>query len=246
MIGRLVDFEYGGRRMCIANNGKYFTTATYGRFGITLYDTENGSALWTTKEVKRIQRIFSADDTKILAINNDNRLYTISTTDGNIISIEKGIEKIFPDSTLEIKLTSHGRLTWNEGSVSLTDKILSLCSSNGRVFCTIMGSGMKCFSNDESELWSVQNNPQEHCINLCYCPKFDCVIGFGFKFNSERTGLYHFWDMYFAESGAIIYSVGLNDKSQYTFIDNGEIIISGIGNVYTLEKDGFILNERQV
>lgn len=239
-------FEGGGKRMCIADSGKYFATAAYGRFGITLFDTETGNAIWTTKEVKRIQMIFfSADDTKLLAINNDDKLYTISMTDGSIISVEKGIKKIFPDSTLEIKLTSCECLIWNGGSVSLTDKILRLCSGNGRVFCTIMGGGLKCFSSDESELWSVQNNPQEHYINLCYCPKFDYVIGIGYKFSSERTEPFHFLDVYSAESGTIVYSVGLNDKSQYTFIDNGERIVSGIGNVYTLEKDGFILNERQ-
>lgn len=239
-------FEYGGKRMCIADSGKYFAAAAYGRFGITLYDTETGSALWTTKEVKRIQRIFlSADDTKLLAINNEDKLYTILTTDGSIISVEKGIEKIFPDSTLEIKLTSRECLTWNGGSVSLKDKILSLCSGNGKVFCSIMGGGLKCFSSDESELWSVQNNPQEHYINICYCPKFDYVIGLGYKFSSERTEPFNFLDVYSAESGAIVYSVGLNDKSKYTFIDNGERIVSGIGNVYTIEKDGFILNERQ-
>lgn len=232
--------------MCIADSGKYFAAAAYGRFGITLFDTETGSAFWTTKEVKRIQSIyFSADDTKLFAINNDNKLYTISITDGSIISVERGIQKIYPDSTLEVKLTSdEHQLIWDGGSANVTGKILRLCSGNSRVFCSIMGGGLKCFSVDGSELWTAQNNPNEHYINICCFVKFDYVIGLGFKFSSERTEPFYFLDVYSAESGNIVYSVGLNDAFQYTFIDNGERIVSGSGNVYTLGKDGFILNEK--
>lgn len=78
---------------------------------------------------------FSDDDTTLSAINNDNILYTISTADGSIISVEKDIQKIFPDSSLEVKLTSRDYLEWNGTSVSIGNIVLDICSGNGRVFC---------------------------------------------------------------------------------------------------------------
>lgn len=240
-------FESGGKRMCITDSGKYFAAAAYGRFGITLFDIEKQNALWTTKEIKRIQQIsFSADDTKLFAINNDDKLYTIAMTDGSIISIENDIRKIFPDSTLEVKLTSDTHhLIWDGGSANLNGEILCFCSGSSKLFCSIMGGGLKCFSVEGSELWSAENKFEEHYIKLCYCPKYDYIVGLGFKFGSERTEPFYFLDVYSAESGDIAYSVGLNDTFQYTFIDNGERIVSGTGNVYILQKDSYTMSEKQ-
>lgn len=240
-------FTSGGKRMCITDSGKYFAAAAYGRFGITLFDIEKQSALWTTKEIKRIQQIsFSADDTKLFAVNNDAKLYTLSLTDGSVISVEKNIRSIFPDSTLEVKLTSdEHHLTWDGGSADLTGEILRISSGNSRVFCSITGGGLTCFSAEGSELWCAKNKPEEHYIKLCYCPKFDFIVGIGFKFGSERTEPFYFLDVYSAESGDIAYSVELNDTFQYTFIDNGEKIVSAIGNVYKLQKDSYTISEKQ-
>lgn len=240
-------FTSGGKRMCITDSGKYFAAAAYGRFGITLFDIEKQNALWTTKEIKRIQQIsFSADDNKLFAINNDDKLYTISLTDGSVISVEKNIRNIFPDSTLKVKLASdEHHLTWDGGSANLTGKILRLCSGNNKVFCSIMGGGLKCFSVEGSELWYTKNRLEEHYIKLCYCPKFDFIIGLGFKFGSERIEPFYFLDVYSAASGDIAYSVGLNDAFRYTFIDNGEKIVSGTGNVYILQKDSYTVSEKQ-
>lgn len=240
-------FEGGGKRMCITDSGKYFAVAAYTRFGITLFDEKTGDTLWTVKEIKRIQQIsFSSDETKLFAINNDDKLYTISITDGSIISVENDIRKIFPDSVLEVRLaddTHH--LMWDGGSANLNGKILQLCSGNSRVFCSIMGGGLKCFSVEGNELWSAKNNSQEHYVKLCCCPKFDYIMGLGFKFGSERTEPFHFLDVYSAASGEIVYSVGLNDATRYTFINNGEGIVSGAGNVYILQKDGYTMSEKQ-
>lgn len=241
-------FTSGGKRMCIADSGKYFAAAAYSRFGITLFDAETGSPLWTTKEVKRVQRIrFTDDDTKLLAINNDNILYTISTADGSIISVEKGIQKIFPDSLLEVKLTSRNQLKWNGASVSIGNIVLGICSGNGRVFCSIMGGGLKCFSDGGSELWSVENKPEEHYIKLGYCSKYDYIIGLGYKYGAERTEPFHFLDVYSAANGAAVCSVGLNENSyDYTLINGAEGIVSGDGDVYILEQDCFTMNEKQI
>ncbi len=240
-------FQSGGRRMCITDSGKYFASAAYGRFGITLFDIETGNELWTIKEVKKVQRIcFSADETMLFAINAENKLYSISLIDGSIISIEKGIQSFFSDGTLEVKLTKDECLVWNGTSANLTDKkVLCFCVGNSKVFCSIMGGGIKCFSDSGNELWSAENKLEEHYIKLSCCPEFDYIIGLGFKFGSSRTEPFYFVDVYSAEKGDLIFSAGLNDDFAYTFIDNGKRIVSGTGKVYTLSKNGYILNDKQ-
>lgn len=240
-------FLSGGKRMCITDSGKYFASAAYGRFGITLFDLETGNELWTIKDVKKVQRIcFSADETKLFAFSGENKLYSISLKDGSIILVEKGIQNFFSDGTLEVKLTKDDCFVWNGMSVSLTDKkVLCLCGGNNKIFCSIMGGGLKCFSDSGNELWSVENKPEEHYIQLCYCPEFDYIIGLGFKFGSSRTEPFYFVDVYSAEKGDIVFSTGLNDDFVFTFIDSGKSIVSGTGKVYTLSKNGFILNDKQ-
>lgn len=242
-------FQSGGKRICIADSGKYFAAASYGRWGISLYDTETGAALWTTKEVKQVQRIsFSADETALFAVNNDNKLYALSLTDGSIISVENNVMKIYDDRSLAVRLTgSECTMVWNGGTAKLTDKkVLSICSGNGRIFCSTIRGGIRCFSDSGSVLWIAENKPDEHYVTLCYCPSFDYIIGLGYKFGSARTEPFFFFDVYSASNGDIVYSIEPNETAQHTFIDNGERIVSGTGNVYILKKDGYDFSGKQV
>lgn len=244
-------YEFGGKRMCITENGKYLAAAAYGRYGITLYDTQSGEPIWVTKEVKKIQYIrFSEDDTLLYAVNDDNRLYTISAADGSTVSVEKSIKIISADSTPLLKYTSRKKLIWDNVSVSFTDKEpLRLYSGNNRIFCALQCGGIKCFSLDGNELWSAENKPEEHYIQLCYNKKYGFITALCFKYGGNRTDPIHFLDVFSDESGELIYTVKLNEKPTcidfYTFTDNGESVVSGNGNVYILGKNGYTMKEKQ-
>ena len=234
-------FESGGKRMCIMDDGRYFAAAAYGRFGITLYETETGHALWTTKEVKRVQKIvFSADETTLLALNADERLYTISCTDGTILSVEKAITKAFSDVALDVKLINKAQLIWNNMSANLENKkILRMCSGGGSVFCAILGGGLTCFSDSGNMVWHAESKPEEHYTRLCFCPKHNLIIGIGYKFGSSRTRPYHFIDGYSVETGDLVFSSELDtDSFEYTFVNQGEGIVSNTGKVYSLDQTG--------
>lgn len=239
-------YEWGGSRLCISDSGRYFAAAAYGRWGITLYDTASGETLWNTKEVKKVQHLdLSADDTVLYVTNGLNTLYTLSLEDGSIISTEKGVEKIFPSSDLEVKMTGKGLLKWEGSSVKPEGSVLSFCSGGGQVYSSIMGGGLKCFSADGKEVWSAENKPNEHYVSLGYSTESGHVLGMGYKFDSPRKKPYWFLDVYNAQDGTPVYSYGLDDGQEFAFAGGRKVICSG-GSVINIGNDSCFAEGQQI
>lgn len=73
----IAPFEIGGRRAAISDSGKYAVTAAYERKGISLMDCKNGSQLWNTKAVKKVQGVsFSKEEEYVIASNEDESAHT--------------------------------------------------------------------------------------------------------------------------------------------------------------------------
>ncbi|WP_295153694.1 PQQ-binding-like beta-propeller repeat protein [uncultured Ruminococcus sp.] len=237
--------DFGGDRMCISDSGKIFAAAAFGRFGITLYDVESGKALWNTKEVKKIQRLFfSADDKVLYAINASSVLYTLSLEDGSIISTEKGVEKLFPDSGNEIKMDKKGALRWEDGAVAAVGRnLLFFCSGGGRVYSSLFGGGLRCHSLAGEELWTTENAEGEHYTDMGYVKKYDCIACVGFRFDREGDISAYFLDVYSAETGEKRYTKDIAEGCEFVFTEGGEKLISSTGNVVILGKDSCTAEE---
>lgn len=73
----IAPFEVGGRRAAVSDSGKYAVTAAYTRKGISLIDCKNGSLLWNTKAVKKVQGVsISRDEKYVIASNEDEPAHT--------------------------------------------------------------------------------------------------------------------------------------------------------------------------
>ncbi|MBP5268897.1 MAG: hypothetical protein J6Z29_10095, partial [Ruminococcus sp.] len=198
-------FDFGGDRLCISDSGKLFAAAAYSRSGITLYEVESGKALWNTKEVKKIQRLyFSADDKVLYAINAENKMFTLSLADGSITSIEKDHEKLYPDIELEVS-SAREHLFVGGKERKYPRSLLAICSGGGRVYCSVMCGGFECCDPDLNKLWSAENKAGEHYLRLGYIPKYDYIAAVGFRFDDdddENEELPTFVDVYSANDGS--------------------------------------------
>ncbi|SEK53064.1 PQQ-binding-like beta-propeller repeat protein [Ruminococcus albus] len=236
--------DFGGDRLCMTDSGKYFAAAAYGRFGITLYEVESGKALWNTKEVKKIQRLFfSADDKVLYAINASSVLYTISLEDGSIISTEKGVEKLFPDSGNEIKMDHKGRLTWAGAVVTSPKSLMSFCFGGGRVYSSVFQGGLRCHSLAGEELWTAENEPGSHYTDISYVEKHDSIACLGYRFAERGERSAFFLDVYSAETGEKLYNLDIDVGCEFVFTEGGEKLISSTGNVVTIGKDSCTVEE---
>lgn len=231
-------FESGGSRMCISGDGRYFAAAAYGRFGITLYETETGKALWKTIAVKRIQRLyFSNDDKLIYAVNAECVRYTLSAEDGSIIAKDKGYEKFVPDDEIDVSIVRE-YLCSGCRSKKFPMPLLDLCIGEGRVFCSVMRGGLVCCTPDPEELWSAENIEGEHYVRLAYVKKYGYVAAQCYKFMDGRTEPFCYVDVFSAKTGEKIYSFGLGKDYVFAFVNGGEQLVSGSGIVYDLGEKG--------
>ena len=238
------DTKYGpgGDRMCISDSGKLFAAAAYSRSGITLYEVESGKALWNTKEVKKIQRLyFSADDKVLYAINAENKMFTLSLADGSVTSKENGYENLYPDIELEVS-SAREYLFVGGKSKKYPRLLLSVCSGGGRVYCSVMCGGFECCDPDLNKLWSAENKAGEHYLRLGYIPEYDYIAAVGFRYDAEdevEEGEMTptFVDVYSAKDGSKLYSRNLENAYVSAFINGGTQLVCSDGIVVTFGKD---------
>lgn len=239
-------FDFGGSRMCISDSGKIFAAAAYSRSGITLYEIESGKPLWNTKEVKKIQRLyFSADDKVMYAINAENKRFTLSLADGSITAEEKGYEKLYPDSELEVSC-ARGYLYVRDKNKKYHRSLLSICSGGGRVYCSIQCGGIECCDPGLNELWSAENKAGEHYIRLGYIPEYDYIAAVGFRFDDEDDEDEippTFVDVYSAKDGSRLYSRPLENAYASAFINGGTQLVCSDGAAVTFGKDNCIIKD---
>ena len=234
----------GERRMCISDSGKLFADAAYNRYGVSLHDVESGKILWTNKQIKKIGPIcFSSDDKNLMVVSTDWEMYTLSLEDGSIIESEPGVDDFYPGTDIDIRRTGSGKLKWNGLRIDPKKKILRLCSGKDKVFCSVFGRGLLCYSKEGDLLWTPENEPEGQYIHLAYCSSYEYVLCFGYKTDEERTKPYHFLDVYSAESGALVYTSGIGSVA-HAYSDPERIIIDVTGKVFEVGKDSCVRSDR--
>ncbi len=236
------NFESGGNRMCVTDDGKYFVAAAYS-MDLTLYETAAGKELYKDDTFFHVQTVlFSLDEKQIFVLYSDI-MYT-RTIGVKGLETERNISDYYPDSDLPLKLSGDRMKIKFPGKILKLEKsAMDMLSHDGKIYVAVFGGGMKCFLPNKKELWSVESNVNEHYQRIAYCEKYDYILGLGFKYNEPRTEPFHFVDVRSAQTGEIIYTVGLFRGYYYVFIRNGEGIASSNGDLYELGEKEFTLKE---
>lgn len=228
----LTRFLAAGRRLTIADSGTYFAAAAYGRYGITLYETAAGQAVWNTKEIKRIQRIqFSADETQIYVINNDEKLYTLSAADGSILSVQKNIAGIYESRYGKMLFTSKMQLQYAEGSMAFERQPYTLCRTKDAILCTSYEGSLRCFSMDGTLLWKRFPEEKTTYRELFYCEEKDCLTAVCWRMSTDKSFMAEILHM----DGTLSHTIELGMGHCFVSANGGTEIVSCDGTIFSLD-----------
>ncbi len=235
-------FESGGRRMCVSDDGEYFAAGSYSR-DVSVYETKTGKAVYRDDTFFHTQNLRFSLDRKQLFVFYSDIMY-IMTLGEKMLDIKHNISDYYPDDEMSLTLSGDEMQIKFPGKILKLEKsVMDMFPKNGRVYCALFGGGIKCFSKTKKELWSAESNPNEHYQRIAYCDKLGYVMGLGFKFNEPRTEPFHFVDVRNAETGELIYTVGLNGANYFAFTYNG--IAASNGDFYELHEKDFTLHEKR-
>ncbi len=235
------EFLSGGRRMCLSEDGELFAAGQY-KGNTTIYETKTGKEI-RSNEFFHAQRLrFSLDKKQLWVFYSDMQF--IVTLGEKLQDLKHNISDIYPDAEMPLTLSGDEKQIKFPGKILKLEKmVMDMFPQNGRVYCALFGGGMKCFSKTKKELWSAENNPGEIYQKIAYCGKFNYVLGLGFKAEEPRTEPFHFVDVRSAETGELVYTVGLYEGNYFTFTDCG--IVASNGDFYELQEKDFVLKEKR-
>lgn len=236
------EFESGRRRMCVSDDGKYFAAGSYSD-SVSIYETKTGKVILRDDTFFHTQNLRFSPDKKQLFVFYSDIMY-IRTLGEIMLDIKHNISDFYPDEEMPLTLSGDEMQIKFPGKILKLEKsVMDIFPKNGRVYCALFGGGMKCFSKTKKELWSADSNPNEHYQRIAYCDKLGYVVGLGFKFSEPRTEPFHFADVRNAETGELIYTVGLNGADYFAFTYNG-IAVSN-GDCYEINEKDFTPHEKR-
>ena len=236
------EFESGGRRMCISNDGKYFAAGSYSG-SVSIYETGTGKVILYDDTFFHTQNLRFSLDKKQLFVFYSDIMYT-RTLGEKMLDIKHNISDYYPDEEMSLTLSGDEMQIKFPGKIlKLEKRVMDMFPKNGRVYCAFFGGGMKCFSKTKKELWSADSKLNEHYQRIAYSEKFNYIMGLGFKYNEPRTEPFHFVDVRNAETGELIYTIGLNGANYFAFTNNG--IAASNGDFYEVHEKDFTVHEKR-
>lgn len=235
------EFLSGGRRMCLSDDGELFAAGNYNK-SVTVYETTTGKVLRSDDFFHTQKLRFSLDKKQLWVFYSDMQI--IVTLNEKLQDLKHNISDIYPDSEMPLTLSGDEKQIKFPGKIlKLEKEVMDMFPRNGRVYCALFGGGIKCFSKTKKELWSVDSNPGEIYQKIAYLEKFNYVLGMGFKAEEPRTEPFHFVDVRDAETGELVYTVGLYEGDYFTFTDGG--IVASNGDFYEFHEKDFTLKEKR-
>lgn len=236
------ELETGGRRMCVSDDGEYFAAASYSG-SVSIYETKTGKVILHNDTFFHTQNLRFSLDKKQLFVFYSDIMYT-RTLGEKMLDIKHNVSDYYPDEEMPLTLSGNEMQIKFPGKILKLEKsVMDMFAKNGRIYCALFGGGMKCFSKTKRELWAVESKPNEHYQRIAYCEKTGCVMGLGFKYNEPRTEPFHFVDVCNAETGELIYTVGLNGASYFALTNNG--IATSDGDFYEVREKDFTVYEKR-
>lgn len=216
-----VDFDEGGSRFAISDNGIYVATAKYDDFqcgGIYVYELNSGKVVFFNQGLKRIDRVIFSDNTT-LKVGTDKYIYTYDVLSSDFLKKERGINDIPSKYRDNIRFLSEDTIKYNKIIYkSSTFAYLCVVDSDEGIVMSEVNGNIYYYDNNGNLNWSSFCLDLGHFISLYFDEQEKTIYGISlnaWKKGNDRLKLVAFD----SKDGKVIYikSIELGD---YVFIEN--------------------------
>lgn len=211
-------FSTSEYRIALSNNEKYFVTCGWEKRKIELYNIEDGSLLWINKKINHIDSIkFSIDD-KILYVQTEKYLYILDSSNGEIISKERGDIRIylsdFDESQVIVVKENYEVYKGNELLYTKpleTFTSLDVTFSEECFYTAEVGSCLRCLNlTKDEEIWRYKPENEWHFIDIGYNSDLSCIYGRLIRYYRHDNEWLYIFD---AKTGQILDAIEITNRT---------------------------------
>lgn len=237
-----VNYDFGGERFAVSNDGKYVATAQYGTSkggNLHIYEIESGEDIFEEVSLRGIQWVAFSDYQTLMVGTEEKGIFTFNIFSGTCDKKMKG-KKFFGENILLLedkKIMYMGRNFKASTFAYLTAK-----ETPKGILVSEAGGNLCYYHNDGQLYWRTDCLNLGHFIIIHYNRNKDIVFGVLLNPRKEVDERMHFVALNH-NTGKVIF-VNSIDSADYVFVEFSEsvMLVNGRGKKYTfinnhLEED---------
>jgi hypothetical protein len=231
------DFDFGGKRLSISNDGKYLTIGSYDKNRITTYSIDSGEVVWSRKDLKKCGTV------KYIGTEQEFIFVTLEKQATQLLSVETGETVREINRGLEYWENHFNQLSIleKEDTIDLLDTkfetkksrykttfaLLDGCFSLDCFMASYSGGPLECLYLSTLETrWKTKFNG--HFLKVGFHKKINKVIGVRWDFingGSKSMSRLNY------DTGDIEEDIDLGDLVEFSFLGENKFLLSSRGQL---------------
>jgi len=234
------NFDFGGNRLSISEDGKYLIVGGYSASTITAFDIETGEQLWQRKDLKKCRSVIILNRFYNQVFVNLERqgLHILDIETGSTLENLRGVEFYYENPFTNIDLLEKST------SISLTDRtkrktlknlakttfaILDTAFSKDKIVCAYSGNPLVAVSTLNFEtIWTT--NVIGHFLRIEYSNELDKILGIRWEYENGSPKYLCYIDV---NTGKIEKEINLGEPIEVEFLKQGGLILTSTGKLYS-------------
>lgn len=234
------DFDFGGNRLSISEDGKYLVVGGYSANTITAFDIDTGQQLWQRKDLKKCgsvkvlnkldNRVFvnlERQGTHILDINTGETIDNLKGVEfyyenpyGNIDLLEKSTSCSFADRIKSKTIKNKPKTTF---------AILDTAFSIDTIVCAYSTNPLEAISTDNFEnIWATR--VVGHFLEIEYSKELDKILGVRWEYENGSPKFLCYVDI---NTGRVEKEINLGEPIEVEFLKQGSFLLTSQGKLYS-------------
>lgn len=237
-IGELfVDYDLGGKRFAISNDGKYIATAQYEsskRGNIHIYEVKSGKDIFVKMSIRGIQWIEFGDYQTLMVGTEKNSIYVFDIFSGDCAKKIKG-RRFFEKNIL---MTNEKIIMYKGRNFKASTFAYLSAKETAMGILVSEANGDLCYYNNEGQLyWRTDCLNLGHFIIIHYNRNTNIVFGVLLNPKKKENDRMHFVALNH-DTGEVLY-VHLIETADYVFVEKSEsiMLVNGKGKIYTFANN---------
>lgn len=235
------DFDFGGNRLSISEDGKYLVVGGYITNTITVFDIDTGKQLWQRKDLKKCGsvKILSKLDNQVF-VNLERQgthILDIHTgkTIGNLKGVEFYYENPYGNTDLLEKSTTYSLADRIQDKTiknksKTTFAILDVAFSKDKIVCAYSSNPLEAISTDKFEnIWSTK--VVGHFLKIEYSQELDKILGIRWEYEKGSPKFLSYVDI---NTGKVEKEICLGEPIEVEFLKQGSLILTSQGKLYNI------------
>jgi outer membrane protein assembly factor BamB len=177
--------DFGGRRLAIDSKGERCAAAAYTGKGLMCRGATDGTALWTRRDLKRLQFVaFSHDGLRLFCGSDARPCIVLDAATGEQVGALRGVRRLWESPFTGALLLDGAQLrilpqpnARPAGVDRTTFAILGAAFSPGALSISESGGPVRCVDLSGREIWRYTPDEGRHVLDLSYSESAAAFVG---------------------------------------------------------------------